>query len=255
MADVKISELPIATSIASPDVAPIVQGGVTKKADVSLFGVSSNASLVLHSSGDSNDPVTHPYTFTNSGIIVKDANNAEVLRLWATDPVNDIGSLYIGAKAGENSIEYSGGGQAQTAVGFHSLAEITVGSDNTALGVYSGEDVVTGIKNVFIGMHTKGDDDSSHAVAIGFRAQVFSEKGIAIGEVADADENAISIGYGVSAPALTIHIGNVDQTDAYFAEGNAILHGKGDAIVFPDSDPHIAGAGYWDSGVLTRSAG
>ncbi len=37
MADTKISELPIATAVASPDVAPIVQGGVTKKADVSLF--------------------------------------------------------------------------------------------------------------------------------------------------------------------------------------------------------------------------
>ncbi len=43
MADVKISELPVATSIASPDIAPIVQGGVTKKADVSLFGGSGAA--------------------------------------------------------------------------------------------------------------------------------------------------------------------------------------------------------------------
>ncbi len=40
MADTKISELPVATAIASPDVAPIVQGGVTKQADVSLFGGS-----------------------------------------------------------------------------------------------------------------------------------------------------------------------------------------------------------------------
>ncbi len=40
MADTKISELPVAVAIASPDVAPIVQGGVTKKADVSLFANS-----------------------------------------------------------------------------------------------------------------------------------------------------------------------------------------------------------------------
>ncbi len=40
MVDTKISELPVATSIASPDVAPIVQGGATKQADVSLFGGS-----------------------------------------------------------------------------------------------------------------------------------------------------------------------------------------------------------------------
>ncbi len=37
--------------------------------------------------------------------------------------------------------------------------------------------------------------------------------------------------------------------------GAAILHGKGDAVVFPDSDPHIAGAAYWVDGVLTKSAG
>ncbi len=43
MADTKISELPVATAIASPDVAPIVQGGVTKQADVSLFGGSSSS--------------------------------------------------------------------------------------------------------------------------------------------------------------------------------------------------------------------
>ncbi len=41
MDDTKISELPVATAIASPDVAPIVQGGVTKQADVSLFGGSA----------------------------------------------------------------------------------------------------------------------------------------------------------------------------------------------------------------------
>ncbi len=38
MADVKISELPAAASVSSPDVVPIVQSGITKRADVSLFG-------------------------------------------------------------------------------------------------------------------------------------------------------------------------------------------------------------------------
>ncbi len=42
MADTKISELPVATAIASPDVAPIVQGGETKQADVSLFGIKGS---------------------------------------------------------------------------------------------------------------------------------------------------------------------------------------------------------------------
>ncbi len=55
MADTKISELPVATAIASPDVAPIVQGGVTMQADVSLFGssfLSSNIARVDPSGDD-----------------------------------------------------------------------------------------------------------------------------------------------------------------------------------------------------------
>ncbi len=40
MVDEKISELTAATSVSSPDVVPVVQSGVTKKADVSLFGVT-----------------------------------------------------------------------------------------------------------------------------------------------------------------------------------------------------------------------
>ncbi len=55
MADTKISELPVATAIASPDVAPIVQGGVTKQADVSLFSgsfLSTNIARVDPSGDD-----------------------------------------------------------------------------------------------------------------------------------------------------------------------------------------------------------
>ncbi len=55
MLDTKISELPAATAIASPDVAPIEQGGVTKKADVSLFGgsfLSANIARVDLSGND-----------------------------------------------------------------------------------------------------------------------------------------------------------------------------------------------------------
>lgn len=33
------------------------------------------------------------------------------------------------------------------------------------------------------------------------------------------------------------------------------FNGPGDGIVFPDSDPHVAGAAYWVGGVLTKSAG
>ncbi len=60
MADTKISELPVANAIASPDVAPIVQGGVTKQANVSLFGssfLSANVARVDPSGNDTSGTV------------------------------------------------------------------------------------------------------------------------------------------------------------------------------------------------------
>ncbi len=52
MADVKISELPAASGISSPDVAPIVQGGITKKADVALFKASFTNVYSVDARGD-----------------------------------------------------------------------------------------------------------------------------------------------------------------------------------------------------------
>ncbi len=52
MDDTKISELPVASSIASPDVAAIVQGGVTKQADVSLFGGSFTNVFTVDQNGN-----------------------------------------------------------------------------------------------------------------------------------------------------------------------------------------------------------
>ncbi len=62
MVDTKISELPAATAIASPDVAPIVQGGVTKKADVSLFGKP-------------------PFTLNPSTVLAQDTSNVPILKI------------------------------------------------------------------------------------------------------------------------------------------------------------------------------
>ncbi len=72
--DVKISELPVATSIASPDVAPIVQGGVTRQADVSLFGgsfLSAETARVDPSGDDSTGTIgdlTKPFLTTQGAI-------------------------------------------------------------------------------------------------------------------------------------------------------------------------------------------
>ncbi len=79
--DVKISELPVATAVASPDVAPIVQGGVTKQADVSLFGgsfLSANIARVDSSGDDSTGRVgelTLPFLTVQGAIDAIDAGS------------------------------------------------------------------------------------------------------------------------------------------------------------------------------------
>ncbi len=67
MADTKISELPVATAIASPDVSPIVQGGVTKQVDVSLFGSPP------------------PFTLTPGDVLAQDASDNPILSYETVD--------------------------------------------------------------------------------------------------------------------------------------------------------------------------
>lgn len=47
MATIKISELPVATSLANVDVSPIVQGGATKQANVTVIASAVNTALGL----------------------------------------------------------------------------------------------------------------------------------------------------------------------------------------------------------------
>lgn len=47
MATIKISELPVATSLANVDVSPVVQGGATKQANVTVIATAVNTILGL----------------------------------------------------------------------------------------------------------------------------------------------------------------------------------------------------------------
>ncbi len=263
MTDTKISELPVATAIASPDVAPIVQGGVTKQADVSLFN-NPDATVTLHSSGDDGNPST--FTANNSGLRQVDVNGVEMGRIWFDGSNEDIfitgrnvdGSslppgipftngqnVVVGsssmmratagaarnAAVGTDSLFACTSGRGNTAMGNGSLATITDGNNNVAIGIDADVAETSAVEMVLIGVDaTAGPGVTSNAIAIGSNAQV------------SVDNTAV--------------IGNSLISDVYCGGvGNAILHGKGDAIVFPDSDPHVAGAAYWVLGVLTKSAG
>ncbi len=126
MADVKISELPPATAIASPDVTPVVQGGVTKKADVSLFGGAflSAETVRVDPSGDDATGVvgnlTKPFATTQGAI--------DAFELISPLPSNPI--ILIGGNAvagfqtilpyltviGENAIETVGSQRTASAI-------------------------------------------------------------------------------------------------------------------------------------------
>ncbi len=86
MADTKISELPVATAIASPDVAPVVQGGVTKQANVALFGslLSSDILRVDPSGSDSTGTIgdlNKPFLTVQAAIDSLTAGGAYVIDL------------------------------------------------------------------------------------------------------------------------------------------------------------------------------
>ncbi len=93
MADTKISELPVATVIASPDVAPVVRNGVTMRADVSLFGgsfLSNETARVDPIYGDDSTGVigdlTKPFDSTQGAI-----DAFELLVPLPSNPIIEIG--------------------------------------------------------------------------------------------------------------------------------------------------------------------
>ncbi len=101
MADEKISELTAATSVSSPDVVPVVQGGVTKKADVSLFGsfLSANTARVDPIGDDSTGTVgdlTKPFLTVQGALTALEAQGGflhtapAVVLLPMLDTVEDI---------------------------------------------------------------------------------------------------------------------------------------------------------------------
>lgn len=163
------------------------------------------------------------------------------------------GNLALGNSAlGENT-----SGLENTAIGSLSLSSNESGFNNTCVGSNSGENIVDGHENTIIGCTSGTEDDPSLTVAVGEGAFTGGDAAIAIGYNTRArGQNSIAIGGALDVQdANVVSIGVNAVTDAYFGNGNAILHGLGDAIVFPGDDPHIDGAAYWVDGVLTRSNG
>ncbi len=222
MADTKISELPAATVIASPDVAPVVQGGITKKADVALFGKP-------------------PFTLNPNDVLAKDEDdNVLIGRSSSSNPTTELLFTSI-------------------------LSANVVGLD----------DDTTNLINLNIGTSGTPQNGMGGRILIGVQDANGNTQDIGIISAAwyDVDNGKGSLNFAVSteqADTMTLWPGSmsidgsddpgegyINVTNGYKINNTALAASDVGAspLVFPDSDPHIVGAGYWLAGVLTRSAG
>lgn len=78
--------------------------------------------------------------------------------------------------------------------------------------------------SVYIGDRAGNDSGSQDAVAIGTQAQSFTDRGVAVGGQAEANENAVSIGYRSEAQGqASISIGGVEDFDNVVAGADKTL--------------------------------
>lgn len=270
MSDKRTSEETAASVLDGTELVRIVQSGENKKA------ILGDVGRALRSAGTPGN-----YTLAASGILVKNADGVEVFRIWGTDPddVNNYNSdnIYLGKLAGaDQPTDNVSAGYSNTGVGAYALQHITTGAANAAFGQSAGAEITTGGSNSLVGSGAGGFiTTGSRNTAIGYATGVGSgnddecvsdQRMVFVGTFATRAGvpkatpliNGIAIGYEAQVTGSNrAVIGGTDITDAYFGSeaGLAKLHGKGDAVVFPDSDPHVAGAAYWVAGVLTKSAG
>jgi hypothetical protein len=250
----------------------ISYGGTSKKLTAQLISALDNtlttggggdASLLLNSSGP-------PFTIENAGIVITDDDGLEVLRLLSDgsgDPSQNGGSngnLFLGSGAGANTTALNND---NTGIGSDALQQNTEGGFNTAVGAWALIQNIDGFNNTAIGYSAnEANESGGDNTAIGYESGADGtdlNQTTVIGSKSKAGgNNSIVIGYNKTTNAdNVVQIGNDDNLPIYFADGSCGIgaddnfFGPAGGLVFPDSDPHIAGAGYWLAGVLTRSSG
>ncbi len=260
--DVKISELPVATSIASPDVVPIVQGGVTKQADVGLFaGLSGSIS-------------DQQIAFAN-GTSIAGSDNFK----WIDDPdnaleINSTNGNFPVADDGNIRIPKTFTIQARNNADDDNFTilekKVTSGHDNLVLGNQDQGQIAfnsTG-NNMILTPATNGSVSitASNGAILLSTSTILGYDTDITGDLEIQSGGWFAIFPQTRANLIAIHLSDpfegifyTDSTDhhVYYFNGTDFkqLAEVGDPIVFPDSDPHVAGAGYWLAGVLTRSSG
>ena len=179
MADLKISELALATSVSGTDVIPIVNTGTTKKVTLTTLFDSSSSSYAPYI----NQLVQPVSTLvqTNSAAwnyaYVQVANNGSE---W-TDHVLSNENVSVGPQnlervttghkntsVGVKALSANITGSGNVAVGYQSLFSTTSGSGNTAVGYNAGYANVIGVNNTYIGNQATGNcPDESNVITLG----------------------------------------------------------------------------------------
>ena len=179
MADLKISELTLATTVSGTDVVAIVNQGITKKATLDTLFNASSASYAPYI-----QQVVQPVSTlvqTNSAAwnyayVQVNTNAAE----W-TDHVISNENVAIGplnmelvttghknTSVGVKALSAVTVGSGNVAVGYQSLFSTTSGSGNTAVGYNAGYANVIGINNTYIGNQATGNcPDESNVIILG----------------------------------------------------------------------------------------
>ena len=208
----------------------------------------------------------------------------------ATDPDNAPTS---NTAIGSNALKSLTNGQSNVAVGQAAAQSIDEGANNVVIG--QGTDILEpgGSQIVIIGGQTDTDVGvTDNAIGIGYAIEVKADNQAVIGNgnISEAifgcpsvsetsglliigrtyritnfatDDDFTNVGASSNetgevftatgtTPTDWSHGSTISTLNPY---GNAILNGKADFLVFPDSDPHVAGAAYWVGGVLTKSTG
>ncbi|HAY71200.1 MAG TPA: hypothetical protein DCX89_04860 [Saprospirales bacterium] len=102
-------------------------------------------------------------------------NGIEKYKISAStiEPVNNGSSVYIGKYTGKND---NGNENANTAIGYNSMAKVVSGNQNTALGYSSLEDLKTGMLNTGIGgIAMKSNRAKNRNTAVGYGAMMFAD--------------------------------------------------------------------------------
>jgi hypothetical protein len=179
MADLKISELTLATSVSGTDVIPIVNTGTTKKVTLTTLFDSSSASyapyvnqlvqpvstLVQTNSAAWN--YAYVQVFNNSSEWTDHVLSNENVSVGPQN-LEKVTTGYKNTSVGARALSADIAGSGNVAVGYQSLFSTTSGSGNTAVGYNAGYANVIGVNNTYIGNQATGNcPDESNVITLG----------------------------------------------------------------------------------------